>query len=87
MNDSQMLQAILDEIHGLRKEVYEFKKDVKDQFKRVYTHIEGVEHRLTERIDAIGKTVAYLEDDTPTQQEFDLLEKRVTVVETSLVLK
>ena len=35
------------------------------------------------RIDKLGKSLAYLEDDTPTRDEFDNLEKRVTNAEHS----
>jgi tetrahydromethanopterin S-methyltransferase subunit G len=43
--------------------------------------IDGVEKRLTGRIDKIGLAVARLEDDAPTTEEFNKLEKRVTNVE------
>lgn len=41
----------------------------------------GLENRLTKRIDKIGLNLARLEDDTPTLEEFDKLEGRVTKVE------
>ena len=43
--------------------------------------IDGVEKRLTNRIDKIGLQVANLEDDAPTVDEFDKLEKRVSKLE------
>lgn len=33
------------------------------------------------RIDKLGRQLAYLEDDSPTIKEFDLLDKRVTKIE------
>lgn len=39
--------------------------------------IDGVEGRLTKRLDKIGNQLAYLEDDTPTKEEFDNLVGRV----------
>lgn len=41
----------------------------------------GLENRLTKRIDKIGLNLARLEDDTPTLEEFDKLQGRVTKVE------
>lgn len=43
--------------------------------------MKGMEKRLTSRIDKLGLQIANLEDDTPTIEEFDKLEKRVTKVE------
>ena len=37
--------------------------------------------KLTKRVDMIGLQVAKLEDDTPTIEEYDKLEKRVTKIE------
>ena len=39
---------------------------------------------MNKRIDKLGKSLAYLEDDTPTRDEFDGLEKRVEKVERNL---
>ena len=36
---------------------------------------------VNKRLDTIGKSVAYLEDDAPTIGEFDKLEKRVSKLE------
>jgi hypothetical protein len=44
---------------------------------RLTKRIDGVEKNLTKIIEKIGKQLAYLEDDTPTREEFDKLEKRV----------
>lgn len=43
--------------------------------------IDKVEKNLTGRIDKLGKSLAYLEDDAPTREEFDNLEDRVDKVE------
>lgn len=52
-----------------------------DTVKRIEEKVEASEKRLTERIDKIGASVSYLEDDAPTIREFDKLEKRVTKLE------
>lgn len=41
--------------------------------------IDGVEKRLTQRIDKLGATLAYLEDDAPTREEFEALEKKIVL--------
>lgn len=41
--------------------------------------------KVNERLDKIGLQAARLEDDTPTVEEFDKLEKRVTKVEQKVV--
>ena len=77
--DTKLLQAIVDSVAASRKEI----KEVKDEVKKVEGKIDGVEKRLTERINKLGASLAYLEDDTP--REFDKLEKRVTKLEKHVV--
>lgn len=74
---SAMKQELLTEIKKVRGEVGEvhselgeFKQEASEEFKKVNS-----------RLDKIGKSVAYLEDDTPTRDEHDKLEKRVTKLE------
>lgn len=52
-----------------------------DTVKRIEEKVEASEKRLAERMDKIGASVDYLEDDTPTIHEFDKLEHRVTKLE------
>jgi hypothetical protein len=42
--------------------------------------IDGVEERLAKRMDGLGKQLS-LEDDTPTREEFDNHEKRISKLE------
>lgn len=65
---SQMKAELLGEIKKIDKKV-------DSKFDRLDKKIDGVEVRLTKRIDKIGKAVAFLEDDTPTREEFDELKK------------
>lgn len=77
MSDTKILQTILDKVSVVDKKV-----DKIDQ------KIDGVEERLTKRIDKqsltllthrkIGLQVARLEDDTPTTEDFEKLERKVT---------
>ena len=66
MSDTKMLQTILDKVSSVDNSVSTLDKKVDEGFQRV-----------NERLDKIGLAVAHLEDDTPTIEEFDNLEKRV----------
>lgn len=67
---SAMKSELLMEIRKVDKKVDMVREDLRK-----------VEANLTKRIDKIGMREADLEDDTPTVEEFDELEKRVTKVE------
>lgn len=66
MSDTKLLQAILDGQTSIRNDIKEVKVEVK---------------KNGERIDKIGLQLANLEDDSPTIDEFDDLEKRVSRLE------
>ena len=75
-----MLQILIDGQAALRKEMKEgqgsLRKEMRKGFKKV-----------NKLLDTIGKSVAYLEDDAPTREEHDKLEKRVTKVEKKLQIQ
>jgi polyhydroxyalkanoate synthesis regulator phasin len=82
MSDTKMLQAILDGQSAIKEEL---KADIGKLGNRVASleakvdkGFEGVDKRLVEvneRIDKLGLQIANLEDDAPTVEEFDALEK------------
>ncbi|KKQ40769.1 MAG: hypothetical protein US60_C0053G0006 [Microgenomates group bacterium GW2011_GWC1_37_8] len=74
MSDTKMLQSILDKVSTLDRKV-------DGGFKEVNQRIDRTEKNLTIRIDKLGLQLANLEDDAPTIEEFDNLEKRVTKLE------
>ena len=80
-NTQQMLRAIINGQSSFRQEfssrLDKLEKKLTERIDNLDTKIDGVEKRLTKRIDSIGKQLAYLEDDTPTREEFDKLEQRV----------
>lgn len=90
MNDTQkMLQAIINGQSTFRQEVLS-KIDKLDQklggrIDGLEGKIDQVEKNLTSRIDKLGKQLAYLEDDTPTREEFDRLENRVDKMEHKVI--
>ena len=66
MSDSKTLQAILDGQSSIRADIKRVEKKVEEN---------GA------RIDKLGLQIANLEDDSPTIEEFDNLEKRVKRLE------
>ena len=66
MSDSKTLQAILDGQSSIRADIKRVEKKVDEN---------GA------RIDKLGLQIANLEDDSPTIEEFDNLEKRVKRLE------
>ena len=82
MNDTQkMLQAIINGQTSLKQELVGKIDKVDLKVNRLDEKLDRVEKNLTERIDKLGKQLAYLEDDAPTREEFDNLEKRVDRIE------
>lgn len=77
----QMLRAIINGQSSFRQEVLSKFDKLDQKFNGLDGKIDQVEKRLTERIDKLGKQLAYLEDDTPTREEFDKLETRVDKIE------
>lgn len=73
MASTKMLQILIDGQAVIRKELIDLKKDLKSGFESV-----------TKRIDKLGYQLARVEDDTPTVEEHDNLEKRVTKIEKQL---
>ena len=90
MDDTQkMLRAIINGQSSFRQEVLT-KIDKLDQKltgridnvdEKLTERIDSVEENLTKRLNKIGKQLAYLEDDAPTREEFDSLEKRVDKID------
>ena len=79
-----MLQAILDGQAAIWEYIREGFKKIDIQFEKLDKKMDGVEQRLTVRLDKLGKQLAYLEDDTPTREENDKLEERVAKVEKTI---
>lgn len=69
-SDTKMLQMLLDG-----------QNSIKNDLKRVEKNLGGKIDANSKRIDKLGMQLASLEDDAPTIDEFDNLEKRVTKLE------
>lgn len=76
MNSTKMLQILIDGQKSIRSDITSLEEKTEEGFVKV-----------NKRLDIIGKSVAFLEDDTPTREEHDKLEKRVTKVERKLQIQ
>lgn len=86
MDDTQkMLQIIINGQSTFRQEVLgkidKLDERLSGKIDALDHNVENVEKHLTELIDRLGKQLAYLEDDTPTREEYGELEKRVDKLE------
>ncbi len=73
MSDTKMLQIIIDGQKEIRQEIGGMEKEMRKGFTGV-----------NKRIDKIGSQLAYLEDDAPTREENEALDKRVSKLETQI---
>jgi BMFP domain-containing protein YqiC len=78
---TKMFQTIINGQSAFRQEVMSKFGQLEKKFEKLDIKIDQVEIRLTERLDKIGKQLAFVEDDTPTKEEFEKLEKRVSKLE------
>lgn len=82
MNDNQkMLQAIINGQTALKQELVTKIDKVDQRVAKLDEKLDKVERNLTKRMDRLGRQLAYLEDDTPTREEHNHLEKRVEKLE------
>ena len=78
---SAMKSELLEEIHKVDKKVDKVDQKVDQRFDSLSEKIKSVETNLTGRIDKLGLQIARLEDDSPTREELDDLDKRVSKLE------
>jgi len=77
-DDTQkMLQIIINGQSSFRQEMLKKFDQIDRKFESVGERFDSLEDNLTARINKLGKQLAYLEDDAPTREEFNTLEKRV----------
>ena len=86
MDDTKtMLRAIINGQSSFRQELLskidKLDKKIDHVDEKLSGRIDSLDEKLIKRIDTIGKQLAYLEDDAPTREEFDNLEKRVENIE------
>ena len=76
-NTEKIIQAVANGLSTLRMEMLQGFKKVHERIDKLEITLNGRIDGVEERLDIIGKQVAYLEDDAPTREEFDTLEKKV----------
>jgi chromosome segregation ATPase len=74
---SVMKSELLGEIRKVDKKV----DHLENEMNKGFSNVDKKLTELTKRVDKIGLTVARLEEDAPTIEEFDKLEARVKKVE------
>ena len=74
-NSTKILQKVLDGQTAIRKDIKTLKNEMNEGFTKV-----------NERVDKLGKSLAYLEDDAPTRDEFGKLEVRIKKVEQKVAI-
>lgn len=91
MDEQKILKAIANVSVNLHTEIVKLKslvvKNHEEMIKRDEERKEqmnGVKKTITKRLDIVGKSVAYLEDDTPTREEFENLKKEVKTLKIML---
>jgi len=62
------------------------REDMMSEFKTVNKKIDAVDQKLTQRIDTLGRDLAYLEDDAPTREEHEEVELRLKKVESKVLI-
>lgn len=89
-NTDEMLHVIINGQSAMKSELL---KKIGDLDEKLGGRIDSLESKVddgfkkvNERLDNIGASVAYLEDDTPTREEHNKLEKRMRRVEKKLAL-
>lgn len=90
MDDTQkMLRIIINGQSSLKQElssrIDKLGAELNGKIDKLDGKIDRVEKNLTTRLDKIGRQLAYLEDDTPTQEEFNKLKKRVDKIEQRII--
>jgi hypothetical protein len=77
---SAMKEELLKEIHKVDKKVDIGFKSADERSKNIDKRFDGVD----KRIDKLGLQIAKLEDDAPTIEEFEGLEKKVAKIQDNL---
>lgn len=75
-----MLQILIDGQAAIRKEMSDGQNSIKEEMRKGFKNVNS-------RLDKQGKSLAYLEDDAPTRDEHDKLDKRVTKIERKLQIQ
>ncbi|OGY12392.1 MAG: hypothetical protein A3A58_02715 [Candidatus Blackburnbacteria bacterium RIFCSPLOWO2_01_FULL_41_27] len=82
INGQSALKAeLLTRFEGVEKKLDKRIDEIQNKMDKGFTHADKRFDEVNSRIDKLGRQLAYLEDDAPTKEEHDKLEKRVTKLE------
>jgi predicted nucleic acid-binding Zn-ribbon protein len=85
MDDTKkMLQAVINGQGALKEELLKVIEKVDLKVDGLQEEIRGGFKKVNTGLDKLGKSLAYLEDDAPTTDEFDDLEKRIKRIENQI---
>jgi hypothetical protein len=77
----KMFRTIVNGQSAIKQELLSEIKKVDNKVDKLETKVDVGFKKVIKRLDIIGKTVAFIEDDTPTVEDFEKLEKRVSKLE------
>ena len=80
----KMLQAVINGQSSLKEELIQRIEKIDLKVDNLQEEMRNGFKKVNARIDRIGKSLAYLEDDVPTREELDNLEKRVKYLENKI---
>ena len=81
----RMLRAVISGQSALKQELLSEIRKVDAKVEKLTVRMDQRFTEVNARLDTQGKSLAYLEDDTPTNEEFNKLEKRVSKLESPLL--
>ena len=80
MDDTQkMLRAIINGQSAMKSELLTKIDSLENKVDKGFENVNKEFKKVHERIDKLGKSLAYLEDDAPTREEFEALEQKVAL--------
>ena len=77
----KMLTAMMNGQSAMRQELKGDIGKVRGDIQKLDEKIDNVDAKLTKRLDNLGLQLAELEEDSPTREEFEGMEKRVGELE------
>lgn len=77
----EKIDSLADMVRAVVNGQSAMKDELLGEIRRLDAKIDGVEERLTARMDRLGKELAVVDDDAVSREDFEDLDKRVTVLE------
>lgn len=81
VNDRKILQGVVSGIGQIHEELKLVRKEMKDGDEKLREEMKEGFEKVNSRLDKLGFSLAELEDDAPTREEFDELSERVDKIQ------